>query len=39
MQTAGLEWLFRLAIEPRRLLLRYLMTNPHALYLLLARSE
>ncbi len=38
MQTAGLEWLFRLAIEPRRLLLRYLMTNPHALYLLLARS-
>jgi exopolysaccharide biosynthesis WecB/TagA/CpsF family protein len=39
MQSAGLEWLYRLAIEPRRLLLRYLMTNPHALYLLLARSS
>lgn len=39
MQAAGLEWLHRLAIEPRRLALRYLMTNPHALYLLLARSE
>jgi N-acetylglucosaminyldiphosphoundecaprenol N-acetyl-beta-D-mannosaminyltransferase len=36
MQAAGLEWLHRLVIEPRRLLLRYLMTNPHALYLLLA---
>jgi exopolysaccharide biosynthesis WecB/TagA/CpsF family protein len=39
MQAAGLEWLHRLAIEPRRLLLRYLMTNPHALYLLLASSS
>jgi exopolysaccharide biosynthesis WecB/TagA/CpsF family protein len=36
MQSAGLEWLFRLALEPRRLFLRYLVTNPHALYLLLA---
>jgi N-acetylglucosaminyldiphosphoundecaprenol N-acetyl-beta-D-mannosaminyltransferase len=35
MQTAGLEWLYRLALEPRRLFLRYLITNPHALYLLL----
>ena len=35
MQSAGLEWLHRAAIEPRRLLLRYLTTNPHALYLLL----
>src|SRR5262249_47511403 len=28
MQTAGLEWLFRLAIEPRRLWRRYLLLNP-----------
>lgn len=27
MQRAGLEWLFRLALEPRRLLKRYLTTN------------
>jgi N-acetylglucosaminyldiphosphoundecaprenol N-acetyl-beta-D-mannosaminyltransferase len=35
MQAAGLEWLYRAALEPRRLLYRYLTTNPHALYLLL----
>jgi N-acetylglucosaminyldiphosphoundecaprenol N-acetyl-beta-D-mannosaminyltransferase len=35
MQSAGLEWLYRLALEPRRLFFRYLTTNPHALYLLL----
>jgi N-acetylglucosaminyldiphosphoundecaprenol N-acetyl-beta-D-mannosaminyltransferase len=35
MQSAGLEWLYRMALEPRRLLYRYLSTNPHALYLLL----
>ena len=28
MQRAGLEWLFRLAIEPRRLWRRYLFNNP-----------
>lgn len=28
MQRAGLEWLFRLAMEPRRLWRRYLVTNP-----------
>jgi N-acetylglucosaminyldiphosphoundecaprenol N-acetyl-beta-D-mannosaminyltransferase len=38
MQSAGLEWLYRLALEPRRLFLRYFLTNPHALYLLLAGS-
>ena len=27
MQASGLEWLFRLACEPRRLLLRYSVTN------------
>ena len=35
LQRAGLEWLFRLAIEPRRLFLRYAVTNPHALVIML----
>lgn len=39
MQRAGLEWLFRLALEPRRLLGRYLVTNPHALYLLVSKPN
>jgi len=39
MQASGLEWLFRAAIEPRRLLMRYLITSPHAVYLLLTRTE
>jgi exopolysaccharide biosynthesis WecB/TagA/CpsF family protein len=38
MQRAGLEWLHRLWREPRRLFLRYAVTNPHALYLMLTRS-
>jgi exopolysaccharide biosynthesis WecB/TagA/CpsF family protein len=38
MQRAGLEWLHRLWHEPRRLFLRYAITNPHALYLMLTRS-
>jgi len=38
MQSVGLEWLHRLALEPRRLFYRYLTTNPHALYVLLTRS-
>jgi len=32
MMRAGLEWLFRLATEPRRLWRRYLFTNPHFLW-------
>ena len=28
LQRAGLEWLFRLACEPRRLWRRYLLGNP-----------
>jgi N-acetylglucosaminyldiphosphoundecaprenol N-acetyl-beta-D-mannosaminyltransferase len=28
MQRSGLEWLFRLATEPRRLWRRYLRNNP-----------
>jgi exopolysaccharide biosynthesis WecB/TagA/CpsF family protein len=39
MQTAGLEWLWRAALEPRRLGWRYLKTNPYAMYLLLTRSR
>jgi N-acetylglucosaminyldiphosphoundecaprenol N-acetyl-beta-D-mannosaminyltransferase len=39
MQSAGLEWLYRLVKEPRRLLYRYLTTNPHALYLLLTKPS
>jgi N-acetylglucosaminyldiphosphoundecaprenol N-acetyl-beta-D-mannosaminyltransferase len=34
MQKFGLEWLFRMCLEPRRLFLRYLVTNPHALLLM-----
>lgn len=34
MQDAGLEWLFRLVLEPRRLLARYAVTNTHAIYLM-----
>lgn len=35
LQRSGLEWLFRLALEPRRLFLRYLVTSPHALVVML----
>ena len=34
MQSAGLEWLFRLWLEPRRLWARYLLLNPAYLTLL-----
>jgi len=39
MQSAGLEWAFRTCLEPRRLGLRYLVTNPISLYALLVRSD
>lgn len=39
MQASGLEWLWRLLLEPRRLLLRYLVTNPLAIFLLLTRTR
>jgi N-acetylglucosaminyldiphosphoundecaprenol N-acetyl-beta-D-mannosaminyltransferase len=39
MQDAGLEWAWRIWLEPRRLFWRYLTTNPRALYLLLNRSR
>jgi N-acetylglucosaminyldiphosphoundecaprenol N-acetyl-beta-D-mannosaminyltransferase len=38
MQDAGLEWLWRVWLEPKRLGGRYLKTNPWAMYLLLSRS-
>ena len=34
MQRLGLEWLYRLAKEPSRLWKRYLLLNPHYLWLL-----
>jgi exopolysaccharide biosynthesis WecB/TagA/CpsF family protein len=39
MQHAGLEWAYRMYLEPRRLSGRYLATNPHALFLLLTRTS
>lgn len=39
MQRVGVEWLWRLALEPRRLFWRYLATNPRALFLVLTRSS
>jgi N-acetylglucosaminyldiphosphoundecaprenol N-acetyl-beta-D-mannosaminyltransferase len=38
MMTCGLEWLFRLACEPRRLGPRYLLNNPFFLLLLALRA-
>ncbi|MGP0083057.1 MAG: hypothetical protein ACLP0B_05430 [Steroidobacteraceae bacterium] len=38
MHHAGMEWAYRLYVGPRRLALRYLTINPHALYLLLTRT-
>lgn len=39
MQRAGLEWLYRIALEPRRLFWRYLVTNPVAVWQMLRYSE
>jgi len=39
MQKLGLEWAFRTMLEPRRLLWRYLTTNPKAAYFILTRSR
>jgi N-acetylglucosaminyldiphosphoundecaprenol N-acetyl-beta-D-mannosaminyltransferase len=38
MQSSGLEWLFRLATEPRRLWKRYLVNNPAFLWLALQQA-
>jgi N-acetylglucosaminyldiphosphoundecaprenol N-acetyl-beta-D-mannosaminyltransferase len=39
MQNIGLEWVWRIWLEPRRLFWRYLTTNPRALYLLFNKSR
>jgi exopolysaccharide biosynthesis WecB/TagA/CpsF family protein len=39
MRAVGLEWAFRTLLEPRRLTRRYIMTNPHALFLLATRTR
>ncbi len=38
MQRAGLEWLFRLAVEPHRLWKRYLYHNPRFVWFVLLQS-
>jgi len=39
MQAVGLEWAWRIWLEPRRLFWRYFTTNPRALYLLFSGSR
>ncbi|HEV7247009.1 MAG TPA: WecB/TagA/CpsF family glycosyltransferase [Shinella sp.] len=39
MQRAGLEWCWRMLMEPRRLFWRYLTTNPQAFYVILRYSR
>ncbi|WP_083918161.1 WecB/TagA/CpsF family glycosyltransferase [Methylosarcina fibrata] len=39
MQNIGLEWLHRMLLDPRRFFWRYLTTNFHAVYLLLAHRN
>lgn len=39
MQDNGLEWVYRMGREPRRLLFRYLTTSPHAAMLMLTRQK
>jgi N-acetylglucosaminyldiphosphoundecaprenol N-acetyl-beta-D-mannosaminyltransferase len=39
MQRAGLEWLYRTLLEPRRLFWRYFVTNPVAIWQMLRYSE
>jgi exopolysaccharide biosynthesis WecB/TagA/CpsF family protein len=38
MQSVGLEWLHRLWREPRRLFVRYAVTSPHAIFLMLTKT-
>jgi N-acetylglucosaminyldiphosphoundecaprenol N-acetyl-beta-D-mannosaminyltransferase len=39
MQGIGLEWAWRIWLEPRRLFWRYFTTNPRALYVLFNRTR
>lgn len=38
MQAMGLEWLYRTLLEPRRLLMRYVVTNAHSIWLFITKS-
>lgn len=38
MQACGLEWLYRVWLEPRRLAMRYITTNPQAIGALIRHS-
>lgn len=38
MQAVGLEWLYRVRLEPRRLAMRYITTNPQAIGALIRHS-
>jgi N-acetylglucosaminyldiphosphoundecaprenol N-acetyl-beta-D-mannosaminyltransferase len=38
VQQSGLEWMFRLLMEPRRLWRRYLVNNPWFLWLILLQT-
>jgi exopolysaccharide biosynthesis WecB/TagA/CpsF family protein len=39
LQQHGLEWAWRMALEPRRLFWRYLTTNIHAMYRMRAHTQ
>jgi exopolysaccharide biosynthesis WecB/TagA/CpsF family protein len=39
LQKAGFEWAYRLLLEPKRLAVRYLTTNPVALMMLLTQTR
>ena len=39
MQATGFEWVYRVIQEPRRLFWRYFCTSPHAIYVMLTKSE
>ena len=39
MQAAGMEWIYRTMLEPRRLAWRYFVTNPHAIWLFLTQTR
>jgi N-acetylglucosaminyldiphosphoundecaprenol N-acetyl-beta-D-mannosaminyltransferase len=39
VQAAGFEWAWRLALEPRRLFRRYVLSNAHSLVLLLTKTR
>ncbi|WP_114007676.1 WecB/TagA/CpsF family glycosyltransferase [Cohaesibacter intestini] len=39
MQKSGLEWVYRIGQEPKRLFWRYVTTNPHAVWLLLTKTH